>query len=402
MEKEIALETRQHFLKLSRWPMIFWSVMIYFLAYYLRTNSGHFDQISSVIFFALVFIQLVINFNSYQLIDLSKFFFIGLQVILIIISGILISPGETVLYMSMLPVIGIQILSLYNIKWQTLWLLLAPAQIIILVIQLMNYGLFLAFMTIEASVFLNTIIFLAWRAYHRHINTLVKTQHLLDELQLTYTEVQEISQQNERNRIGRDLHDTLMQGLAGVTMQLEGIKALLAKNNIERSIKEIDKTIDLSRDSLQEARSVVYDMRSKSTEDVNLYIRLEALGKVFYENYDLIVKFKISSEITLPQTMYDEVARIISEALSNIVKHAKTDVAIVKVTLDKTLDINIVDYGVGFNVDSGKKKYKHFGLHAIDERVKKLNGLLTINSHSGEGTEIHVQIPKKLRWQNDK
>lgn len=401
MKTNIETETRKYILLLYRWPMIFWSLMMYFLAFYLKSTAATPSNIQSAAFFTLFFIQALINYKSVQILAVNKLLYILSEIVIIIISGILISPGETVLYMSMLPVIGIQIISLYDIKLKTLLFILAPAQIIVIVIQLINSGLFLALMAAEASAFLNTIIFLAWRFYHRQVSQMIKTKHLLEELQLTYTEVKEISQQNERNRIGRDLHDTLMQGLAGVTMQLEGIKSLLDNNKTERAIKEINKTINLSRNSLKEARAVVYDMRKSSTTNIDLYNRLDQLAKVFYENYGLSVNIKIGSEIKLPQDYLEEILKIMSEALTNIVKHSKTDVAIVKISLDDVLYIEVIDYGIGFNVGTGERKVNHFGLNSIYERVANLKGQVKIDSHVGEGTKVKISIPTKLRWQNE-
>lgn len=401
MKTDIKAEVRNHFLILYRWPMIFWSLMMYFLSFYLRTEQNTLGSVNSAMFFTLFFIQALVNFNNIKFINFNKSVYILLQIIIIIGAGMIISPGEIILYLSMLPVLSIQIMSLFDIRLKNLLLILAPAQIIVIGIQVINSGFFLALMAAEASLFLNVVFFYAWQFYHRQVSQMVKTEHILQELQVTYTEVKEISQQNERNRIGRDLHDTLMQGLAGVTMQLEGIKALLANDKIDRAMTEIDKTIDLSRTSLVDARTTVYEMRQTKTKDIDLYNRLDKLTKVFYENYGLSVNIKVGANMTLPQEPLDEILRIISEALTNVVKHSKTDVAIVKISLDDFLNIDIIDYGVGFNVRAGESKKNHFGLNSIYERVEKLEGKVHIDSHVSEGTRIQIKIPQKLRWQND-
>lgn len=401
MDHDVEQETRKYFLTLYRWPMIFWSLMMYFLSYYLRTDLHALGDVKSAFFFTLFFIQAVINFKSLQFIRVSKILYLVSQIIVIIVAGILIAPGEIVLYISMLPVIGVQIISLFDIKLKTLFFILAPAQIAVIIIQLVNNGIFLALMVTEASAFLNVVVFLAWQFYHRQVHQMIKTQHILQELQVTYTEVKEISQQKERDRIGRELHDTLMQGLAGVTMQLEGIKALILNGKISRAVDEIDKTITLSRSSLVEARTAVYEMRRAKTNNIDLYDRLDKLAKVFYENYGLSVNVKVSSIIKLPQETLEEVMRIISEALTNVVKHSKTDFAIVKIDLDDFLNIEIIDYGAGFNVTAGERKKQHFGLHSIYERSQVLQGEVIIDSHVGEGTRVKIQIPQKLRWQNE-
>ncbi|WP_337090276.1 sensor histidine kinase [Leuconostoc pseudomesenteroides] len=401
MEKNINNEIRANITKSSKWPLIIWSVIMFVTSFFLIKDKQAFHGVNISIFLTLLFLQTVINFGSVQFIRVSKLVYIGSQIIVIIFAGILIAPGETVLYMSMLPVIGVQIISLFGIKLKTLLLILAPAQIAVIVIQLVNNGIFLALMALEASVFLNVVVFLAWQFYHRQVSQMIKTQHILQELQVTYTEVKEMSQQKERDRIGRELHDTLMQGLAGVTMQLEGIKALILKDKIDRAVDEIDKTITLSRSSLVEARTAVYEMRRDKTKNIDLYDRLDKLAKVFYENYGLSVNVKASAIIKLPQETLEEVMRIISEALTNVVKHSKTDFAIVKIDLDDFLNIEIIDYGAGFNVAAGERKKQHFGLHSIYERVQVLQGEVTIDSHVGEGTRVKVKIPQKLRWQNE-
>lgn len=401
MDYDVEHETQKYLLTLYKWPMIFWSLMMYVLSYYLRVDSHALGHVQSALFFTLFFIHAVINFKSYQSIRISKLLYLVSQIFVIIVAGILIAPGETILYISMLPVIGVQIISLFDIKLKTLFFILTPAQIAVIIIQLVDNGIFLALMATEASVVLNVVVFLAWQFYHRQVSQMIKTQRILQELQLTYTEVKEISQQKERDRIGRDLHDTLMQGLAGVTMQLEGIKALILKDRIDRAVDEIDKTIALSRSSLVDARTVVYEMRRDKTKNIDLYDRLDKLAKVFYENYGLSVNVKVSEIIKLPQETLEEVMRIISEGLTNVVKHSKTDFAIVKIYLDNFLNIEIIDYGAGFNVAAGERKKQHFGLHSIYERVQELQGEVTIDSHVGEGTRVKVKIPQNLRWQND-
>lgn len=401
MRKNLDVEMNKHIMMIYRWPMIFWSMMIYFLASYFKTEYGGVQSINSALFFNVVFLHLCLNFFSRTVINFSKKFFISAQFILIVLAGILLIPSEVVLYMGMLPVIGLQLLTLFNIEFKKMALLLVPLQVVFLIIEWVNFGPLMALIVLQASTFLNVIIFLAWRFYQRQVSELVKTQHLLDELQLTYTEVKEISKQNERNRIGRDLHDTLMQGLAGVTMQLEGIKSLMASDKTERASEEIEKTISLSRTTLKEAREIVFDMRKDNSKNINLYDRLELLSKVFYENYGLSVRIKSTSDMRVSEDVYEEVSRIISESLTNVVRHCKTDVAIVKIDMDDQLRISIIDYGVGFNVENGKRKHKHFGLKSIQERVEQLEGKLLVKSHIGEGTEIQIQIPTKLRWQND-
>lgn len=127
---------------------------------------------------------------------------------------------------------------------------------------------------------------------------------------------------------------------------------------------------------------------------------MDKLVKVFHENYSLSVNLGVDVAIAIPKNDLEEIIRIISESLTNIVKHSQTDVAIVKVSLDDVLSITIIDYGVGFNVKWGIKKSNHFGLNAIIERVEKLGGTTNIFSHAGEGTRIDIKIPKKLRWQH--
>lgn len=397
MEHDVKQETREHFLILYRWPMIFWSLMMYFLSYYLTLQSSQIGDWQSSLFFTLFFVQALVNFKSTNLIKRSSIGFVAIQMIIVIMAGILISPNETMLYITILPVFGVQIISLFDMKLKTLLWILGPAQIVVILIQLINEGVFLALMALEASIFLNVIFFIAWQFYHRQVNQMIRTQRILQELQVTYTEVKEISQQNERNRIGRELHDTLMQGLAGVTMQLEGIKGLISHGKIQRATAEIEKTIKLSRSSLVDARTAVYEMRREHTDNISFRHRLEKLAELFYENYGLHVNVKITADIQLKSETTETLIRIISEALTNIVKHAETDVALVKIELDKFLIIEIIDFGRGFKVQNDATRNRHFGISSMHERVVELDGTVNISSQVGEGTNIQIKIPCELR-----
>lgn len=401
MDKKIQKEVYERVLTLFKWPVSIWNLMIYCLSFYVQNDfsSEKLTILQSLLFFLALLIQILINFQSQKLIEFNKFFFLASQVVLIILAGILIQPGEIILYMGLLPMVGVQIVTLYEISWIFLISIILPIQVIVITLQWINTGFFLAFMTLEAQIFLNIIVYFGWQFYQKQLNEMVRTEHLLSELQLAYTQVKQISQQNERNRIARDLHDTLMQGLAGVTMQLEGANILLEKSDIQRAKGVLKKTIILSRETLKESRSTVYKMKQKGTKSFNLKERLESLGKVFYENYGLSVKLRVD-DVELPSDIYENISRIIAEALTNIVKHAQTDFAIIKISMNQKLIIEIIDFGVGFNVQRGKKKTKHFGIDTMTERVAELDGSVDIKSHAGEGTTIKIIIPVALRWQN--
>ncbi|WP_435414646.1 tetratricopeptide repeat-containing sensor histidine kinase [Polaribacter aestuariivivens] len=192
-----------------------------------------------------------------------------------------------------------------------------------------------------------------------------------------------LSQEAERKRISKDLHDSLGQSL------------LLIKNKI--ALKEDDNTKQLVNNAIEEMRSIARVLHPFQLEDIGISRALENLISQLDENYKNTYIFgdidDISSELNQNQEV--NLFRIVQECLSNIIKHAQADSAKVNLINNKnSIIISIKDNGIGFDFSEKYNDFKSLGLKTIKERVKFLKGTLKIDSVKNEGTTFTIQIPK--------
>jgi two-component system NarL family sensor kinase len=208
----------------------------------------------------------------------------------------------------------------------------------------------------------------------------------------------------ERNRLAREIHDTLAQGLAAITLQLETADALL-ETRPERAQDAIKSALKVARRNLEEARRSVMDLRAAPLQKVSLPLALASLsdelalqdgeteeqGPTFHYSYSPSPDFP-----ALPARIEAGLYRIAQEALQNALRHAQAQhIELSLAADDHQVQLIIQDDGVGFDPDtiqtmSGEG---HFGLAGMGERAKLLQGTICISSEPGSGTSIVVAVP---------
>ncbi len=200
----------------------------------------------------------------------------------------------------------------------------------------------------------------------------------------------------ERNRLAREIHDTLAQGLAAITLQLETADAL-AETRPTRAHEAIQRALTLARSNLEEARRSVMDLRAAPLQDRTLVAALaaeesESTTPITHYTFQPPSHFPV-----LPARIESGLYRIAQEALGNARKHA--DAHYIEMTLsanEQQIHLSVQDDGHGFDPDLvTQKREGHFGLAGMSERVKLLGGTLCIQSTPGAGTSIDVSIPRK-------
>ena len=202
----------------------------------------------------------------------------------------------------------------------------------------------------------------------------------------------------ERNRLAREIHDTLAQGLAAITLQLETADAL-STTRPERASEAIRRALSLARSNLEEARRSVMDLRAAPLQNRTLSEAIEDL--VQHGCDDSAVNVQISSMPearvrSLPTRLEEGVYRIVQEALANACNHAQAQHIDVTLTMEEqSLHVVVQDDGRGFDPDkvTSTANEGHFGLTGMNERVKLLGGTICIQSEPGAGTYIDVQVP---------
>lgn len=239
----------------------------------------------------------------------------------------------------------------------------------------------------------------------------LEAETLYVELEQSQKQVAELAMVAERNRIARDIHDSLGHHLTAVSIQLEKAKAF-QKIDATEAAKALDSAKRSTTEALQDVRKSVgslrespapspvrngmksgraNSLRSDGTQDFKLSDSLDELIKGYKE---VKVNYKFSgdeSDFTQPVLM--AIYRIIQEGLTNIRKHAKATEINIEVRLENRAKLQLEDNGVGFDIS--EKPDQHFGLQGLQERVELVGGQLKIASELGSGTRIAVNIPKQ-------
>lgn len=201
-------------------------------------------------------------------------------------------------------------------------------------------------------------------------------------LRLSQQEVQQLAQTAERERIARDLHDLIGHTFSVLTLKAD-LAGKLIERNPERAKKEIKDLENLSRDALSQVREVVSGFRSA---DLNA----ELTGtKYLLQSHDIDFDYELG-ELNIGDELNKELAIIVKELTTNIIKHANAGKVTASVTQDtQGIRLKMKDNGKGCKSD----KAAGFGLKGIQERLQKWQGQLTINNTPG--FEVTVFIAKK-------
>ncbi|HEY1353076.1 MAG TPA: GAF domain-containing sensor histidine kinase [Ktedonobacteraceae bacterium] len=205
----------------------------------------------------------------------------------------------------------------------------------------------------------------------------------------------------ERNRLAREIHDTLAQGLAAITLQLETADAL-GEQRPQRAREAIRRALALARANLAEARRSVSDLRAAPLQNRTLTEALRELVQETERDGSAVIYHYAPADFPLlPPRLEAGLYRIAQEALTNVRKHAgASHIRLSLVQEEDALCLCIYDNGRGFQVDQTLAprtrpgaQTEHFGLTGMNERVKLLGGTLCIDSTPGSGTCLVCCVP---------
>ena len=199
----------------------------------------------------------------------------------------------------------------------------------------------------------------------------------------------------ERNRMARDIHDTLAQGFTGVIVQLEALEDAMACCRRKEANEHLRRAGDLARQSLNEARRSVHALRPQALQRGNFWEALKGIVKNTTAGTALHTTFNLRGKLrNLPQYWQENLLHIGQEALTNSLKYAHPRNFETRLVFNtKELRLELRDDGDGFKV---KARHDGFGLAGMHERVEQMGGNLTISSRRGKGTKIAVTVPYNL------
>ena len=204
-------------------------------------------------------------------------------------------------------------------------------------------------------------------------------------------------QENERSRIARDLHDSVVQVLTNLVhkceicskiMDVDGIRAKLELEIMSRNLRE----------AISEMRNVIYDLRPMSFDDLGLNVTLESFINDVKSRTNMEITFNVEgTPNVLPSIMQLTIFRVVQEATNNSIKHSKGKKLDIVFKYDSdNIYLNIKDDGIGIEKENDENKqslHTGFGLDMMKERVALLNGKIDVLTAEDGGTSIEVIIP---------
>lgn len=209
--------------------------------------------------------------------------------------------------------------------------------------------------------------------------------------------IQSVAIVEERNRIAREMHDSLAQVLGYLNVQMQTLQMLVQSGSQQRLVDELTTTRQSIRRAQDDVRDSILSLRTTLSDDLPLYDALQEYTLEFGAQTGLDVYFHSNTTASPPISPLAnvEVVRIIQEALTNVRKHAQANTVNVTLKLSpRWLEVTITDDGIGF--DPGHTLPGHFGLYTMAERARQVDGTLQLESEPGAGTTVRLKVPLML------
>ncbi len=226
-----------------------------------------------------------------------------------------------------------------------------------------------------------------------------ESQQLLSELERSNQKLttlasnaEELATIKERNRLARELHDSVTQSLYSLTLLAAGWRRMVAKGelaSVEASFAEIE---EIAQQALKEMRLLIYELRPPALENEGLQGALHHRLSAVEKRAGVEARLVADDVLDLPPVVEEALYAMAVEALNNALKHAFATRVTVKLgAADGRIHMEVMDNGRGFDPLRGKES-RGMGLKTMRERVEQLNGNLEITSEPGGGTKVKVEV----------
>ena len=203
--------------------------------------------------------------------------------------------------------------------------------------------------------------------------------------------LEQLAVSRERNRLARELHDTLAHSLTAISVSLETAKAYF-DIDLDKSRDFIDKSLDATRKGADETRRALKALRSSSLEDMGLSLAIQRTAESAAARFHLNLTLDLKNPMpTLSPDVEQTIFRVAQEAIENIVNHSRAKNFSVTLESDIHTTLIIQDDGIGFDTKS-KEPTGHFGLVGMHERAQLAGGKMKISSEKGKGTKVVLTI----------
>ena len=205
-------------------------------------------------------------------------------------------------------------------------------------------------------------------------------------------QTQELSVLQERNRLARELHDSVTQSLYSLTLYAEAGRRLAASGDLDRVKDYLEQLGGTAQQALKDTRLLVHQLRPVALESEGLVGALQQRLDGVEKRAGVEAKLLVEGVASFPDYLEEQMYHVALEALNNSIKHAAATTVLVRIGVDdNSIELKIEDNGVGFDVQSVGES-GGMGLTNMRKRVEELGGYLTLISAPGEGTTISVTV----------
>jgi signal transduction histidine kinase len=212
-----------------------------------------------------------------------------------------------------------------------------------------------------------------------------------------HEQVQRLAVVDERERISRDLHDGIIQGIYAVALSLEDVPDLMSDDRAE-AVGRIDRAIDALNLTIRDIRNFILGLRSEFLGGADLEAGLATLAHDFGLNSSIEVSLDLGTDRGAAQGLAMDnrvhLLHMVREALSNAARHAKARVATVRLDADEgTITVTVADDGIGFD-PAAVPPSGHLGLANLRDRAARMGGSAQVDSRPGAGTRVIIRLPR--------
>jgi signal transduction histidine kinase len=204
--------------------------------------------------------------------------------------------------------------------------------------------------------------------------------------------LEHLATSRERNRVARELHDTLAHTLSGLSVQLEAVKAYWDVDP-QKARSTLERSLTAAHSGLEETRRALQALRASPLDDLGLSLAVRTMAEDAAARANLALNSSVADELpSLSPDVEQCIYRVAQEAVTNAAKHAKAKTLTVNLeSTEGKVTLTVHDDGVGFDVEK-RGKANHYGLEGMQERAQLVDGELSVTSKLGEGTTVRLVV----------
>ncbi len=309
-------------------------------------------------------------------------------------------PGYTDFFSSLFAILSMQVMLYLNPKIWLAWIGLGALVTGLLLVKTYEDQVFaLVLLYTAGNVFYGFYVQATRRAQDIRSENLALARELQEanqKLRVYSTQMEQLVVARERNRLARDLHDSVTQTVFSMTLTTQSASLLLERDPAKVE-SQLDRLSQLAQNALSEMQTLISELRPEETGRGGLVTALRGYLTSGHFPENITVDMDVQGEQALGQLEEQSLFHIVQEALNNIVKHSRASKAQVRLYLSEPMWIEIEDQGQGFDLQ-GAQKSGRVGLHSMRERAEEIGWDLKIRTFPGVGTCVRIEkLPKKVR-----